>query len=258
MSSRRLASDDALDLAAPPRTRRLIAALVVMLHVVAVLGLIRAFAPDFTAKVAGQVLSTLTVTVTTPPPSPKSPPPSVPGKAGAAAEVGKNAVPRQTAAPRPRIAIAAQNAPPVAGTGAENAAGASNAGQGTGAGGKGSGTGAGEGGSGQGGGGSGQGGGAASKAVKIAGDINSARDYPSESREARIGDSVVVALTVGTDGRVRRCRIHRASKDPQSDQITCHLASERFRFRPATDGNGNPVESTFGWQQRWFFPGSRN
>ena len=48
------------------------------------------------------------------------------------------------------------------------------------------------------------------------------------------------------------CRIHRASPDPEADRITCQLATERFRFKPATDAAGNPVVSTFGWQQRWF------
>jgi hypothetical protein len=62
----------------------------------------------------------------------------------------------------------------------------------------GNGTGSGNGGQGQG------GGGAVTKAVKIAGDINSARDYPRETRDQHIGDSVTVALTVGTDGRVKR------------------------------------------------------
>ena len=102
-----------------------------------------------------------------------------------------------------------------------------------------------------------RGGGGAGKAVKIAGDINSARDYPPATREQRLGDYVIVALTVGTDGRVSNCRIHRPSKDPQSDQITCRLATERFRFRPATDAAGNPVESVYGWRQRWFAPSEK-
>ena len=49
--------------------------------------------------------------------------------------------------------------------------------------------------------------------VKIAGDINSTRDYPAKTRELRLGDHVVVALRVGTDGRVKACRVVRASRD---------------------------------------------
>lgn len=253
MNGHEFATDDDLDLAAPPRTRALVVAIVVLIHVAAIFGLIRAFAPGFVSQVTETVLSTFTVTVATTPSKPPPPPAAKqPEKQGEAAEIGKKAVPREATAPKPKIALAKQNAPPVAGTGSANSAGARDQGQGTGAGGQGQGTGSGAGGDGQG------GGGIATKAVKIAGDINSARDYPRESRDSRIGQSVTLALTVGTDGRVRNCRVHRASKDSQADQITCRLATDRFRFRPAQDASGNPVQSTFGWQQRWFYPGERN
>jgi protein TonB len=39
----------------------------------------------------------------------------------------------------------------------------------------------------------------------------------------------------------------------EADAITCRLAIQRFRFRPATDTDGKPVVSTFGWQQRGFY-----
>ena len=236
------------DLSAPKRTRYLVMALVALIHVVLVLGLIRAFAPDFAATVTDSVLATFSIA--NPPPLPPPPSPQQLQKAGAVAEAGKKAVPREEKQPRPKIAIAMPRpAPPVAAKGPDNSAGARDAGTGTGAGGPGNGTGAGFG-------GNGQGGGAAMKAVKIAGDINSARDYPRDSSDLRIGDSVIVALTVSTDGRVKACRVQRASRDAQANQITCRLAMARFRFRPAMDANGNPVESTYGWQQRWFYPGA--
>ena len=239
------------DISSPRGLRLGVVLLVAALHVVLVLALIRAFAPEFTARMADQVLGTFTVTVTTPPPEPP-PPAAKPTSqaaepAGAAAAAGKRSVAKPVAAPSPKIVIATQSAPPVAGKGRDASSGARDAGLGTGAGGQGAGTGSGAD-------GSGQGGGGAAKAVKIAGDINSTRDYPAATREQRLGDHVVVALTVGTDGRVKGCRVHRASKDPQADQITCRLATERFRFRPATDSAGNPIESIYGWQQRWFAP----
>ena len=226
-----------------------VALAVILLHLALVLALIRAFAPDFTARVTEQVLGAVTVTITAPPPqpSPAPPLPADPDPVGAAAPAGKRAEPRPVAAPAPRVVVATTPAPPVAAQGRDDNAGAQAAGNGTGAGDRGSGTGAGSG-------GSGTGGGSGSKATKIAGDINAARDYPAASRELRLGDYVIVALTVSTEGRVKACRVHRASRDPQADQITCRLATERFRFRPATDGQGNPVEATFGWQQRWFAP----
>jgi protein TonB len=236
------------DLSAPRSTRGLVIVFVALLHVVGILALIRAFAPDFTAKIAETVFSSFSVTVVTTPPPP--PPPKAPDKSGKAAEIGKKAVPKEKALPKPKVDIANRHeaAPRIAGRGADSAAGARDHGAGTGAGGQGNGTGSGAG-------GNGTGGGAVTKAVKIAGDINSARDYPRESRDARIGDSVIVALTIGSDGRVKSCRVNKPSKDSAADQTTCRLASDRFRFKPATDANGNPVESVYGWQQKWFYPG---
>jgi protein TonB len=237
------------DLSSPRATRLGVAVLVTVMHIGAIVLLVRAFAPGFSAAVSDRLTAVLTVDVAPPPPPSPTPPASrsEPEPAGAAAEAGKRAVPKEAAAPRPKLVIASPApAPPVSGKGDEAASGARDTGIGTGAGGQGTGTGAGSGGSGQGGGGS--------KAVKIAGDINSARDYPRDTRELRLGDDVIVALTVGIDGRVKACRVHRPSRDPQSDRITCELAAKRFRFRPATDASGNPVESIYGWRQRWYDP----
>ncbi len=239
------------DLRAPRPVR--LAALVAAgaLHLAAIALLVKAFAPDFTAEMTRRVVSTFTVTVTAPEPSPTplpapSPAARAPEPAGAAGNAGRKASPRAVAAPPPRIVLARPAAPPVAGSGSADRAGAAAAGAGTGAGGSGTGTGSGASGSGTGGGGSGHG------PVKIAGDINSARDYPVASRELRLGDHVVIWLTVGTDGRPTGCKVARASRDPAADAITCKLALARFRFRPALDANGAPVVAVYGWQQRWF------
>ena len=100
--------------------------------------------------------------------------------------------------------------------------------------------------------GAGDGNGTGQGPEKLSGEIR-AGDYPAESRALRIGDYVIVALTVGVDGRVRACRVHRASRDAAADAITCRLAQERFRFRPATDAAGHLVEAVFGWRQSWHF-----
>lgn len=239
------------ELSSPRRTRLAIVVLVLALHVAAILALIRAFAPEFTDAVVERATSVFTVEISTPPPPPK-PAPSASEPAGAAGAAGKRAVPREAAAPKPRIVVASPApAPPIAGPGPDAAAGARDRGQGTGAGGDGGGSGAGAG-------GGGAGSGRAAKPVKIAGDINSARDYPRQGRELRLGDHVIVALTVGVDGRVKGCRVHRASRDAEADRITCRLATERFRFRPATDVHGNPMESFYGWQQRWYAPPAKD
>lgn len=180
-----------------------------------------------------------------PPPPPASPVPTS-EPAGAEGAAAKRAKPKPVAAPPARIPNKAMTAAPSASTGDSVRSGASSAGAGTGGGNAGSGTGSGGNGDGSGAGGS--------RAVKIAGDITATRDYPSRTRNVRLGTSVIVVLSVGTDGRVHGCRIHQPSPDPEADAITCRLATERFRFRPATDRAGNPIASEFGWQQRWFAP----
>jgi periplasmic protein TonB len=234
------------DYGPPRRTRWGIAALIVLLHVLVIMGLIRAFAPDFSAQVTEEVLSTFNVTITAPP-KPPPPPKPEPERAGAEGSIGKKATPREAAAPKPKIPIAKQDAPPVAGKGTDNSSGARDTGQGTGAGNAGTGTGAG-------GVGNGQGGGGARRLEKIAGDINSNRDFPKKTRKLRNGHSVVIQMTVGTDGRASGCRVVQASPDPEADAIVCRLAEQRFRFKPRLDGSGNPVAATYRWQQRWWDP----
>lgn len=236
-------SEEPADLSAPRGTRLGVIVLVALLHVAALLGLIRAFAPDFTAQVTKTVLSTFSVTVVTPPPAPA--PSKEPERAGAAAEAGKKAVAREVKADKPKVELAKTPAPKAASTGAANSSGAKDAGTGTGAGGQGAGTGSGTG-------GNGSGGGLTRKVEKIAGAINSAKDYPRETRELRKDDYVIVAITVSAEGKPTACRIVRPSKDAQANAITCTLAMQRFRFKPATDVQGNPVASTYGWRQRWY------
>lgn len=239
-----------LDLAPPLRIRLRVLVLVGLLHGLAVIGLIRAFAPDLGGRVVEGVVSTFAVPAPSPAPTPTPSPPPQPRSgeaAGAAGAAGRKAVPRAVSAPPPRVVIPRSRvAPPVAGAGAADRAGSGDAGQGTGGGDAGSGPGSG---------GSGAGGGAGggTAVVKLAGEINSARDYPAASRDKRIGDHVVVALTVGTDGKPTACRVARASRDPDADAITCRLALARFRFRPATNAAGEPIIATYGWQQRWFY-----
>ena len=230
-------------------------ALVAVLHVLAIAGLIRGFAPDFSAAVVEGASSLVSVTFNNPPPPPEPSPEPVPSPdpvpapdEGEAAPEAPQATPRPITAPSPIITLPRPTVvPPAASSGLDNAAGAGESGAGTGAGGEGSGTGSGRA-------GSGRGGVAVSSPVKIAGDINDARDYPvpAGGREIRRGHHVIVHMTVGTDGRARNCRIVEPSPDPEADRITCRLAEERFRFRPARDEDGNPVAAPYGWRQDWF------
>lgn len=227
------------------RPRPALVVLIVLLHVLALYGLTRALAPDAVAAVEDSVVEAFTVIVTTPedPPEPEPQP-----DAGAAGDVGREATPREVAAPEPPVPVARPRPVPRApSTGTADTSGARDSGTGTGAGGQGTGTGSGQG-------GAGSGGGIAAKAVKIAGDISNAGDYPvpEGGREARIGTSVTIAITVGTDGQPTACRILRPGPFAETNRRTCELAMQRFRFRPAVDRDGNPVVSEFGWRQDFF------
>ncbi|WP_095011709.1 energy transducer TonB [Tsuneonella mangrovi] len=217
-------------------------AAIVLFHVLAIYLLARAFAPDFTASVEQQVLTTFTVTVET-----KQEPPKAETDAGAAGDKGKKAVPKPTAAPPAKIPIRpTAPAPKATSTGAADASGATQSGAGTGAGGTGPGTGSGNGGMSQ--------GAIATKPVWIAGAIDNARDFPTPpgGRQVRIGTEVIVRVIVGVDGRAHDCSIYKPSPDPEADAIVCRLVFERLRFKPATDYAGNPVPAPFYWRQRWF------
>lgn len=235
------------------RPRWGVAAAVLLIHVAVIAGLVRAFTPEFAAEAVRAVTQAFSVDLEPPlpprqpetalSPAPLTAPPKQEGAAGAP---GRKADPRPVTAPKAPLVVRPTQAPPVAGGGEADTAGASTQGEGAGASGAGSGTGAGSGGSGTGGGGS------SAPTVKIAGDISSARDYPQATRDLRIGASVTIDIAVGLDGRVTGCRVVRPSPDPQADAITCRLARKRFRFRPARDASGAPVAAVFRWRQRWF------
>ncbi len=237
--------EDDLDLTPPRRVKLGVIVLVALLHILAILALIRAFAPDFTAQAVETITRTLTVTITAPPPPPE--PRAEPKPAGAAGEAGKKAVPREVRAEKPKVEIAKVPAPRASSTGSADTSGARDAGSGTGAGGAGSGTGSGAGGTGQGGG--------VSKPVHISGRIDRASDFPIPpgGREARIGKAVILALTISPEGRATGCRIYKSSGLPDTDEVTCRLAKERLRFKPALNAAGEPVTGTFYWQQKFFF-----
>lgn len=135
--------------------------------------------------------------------------------------------------PPPLIAVA----PPVAasgGGGGEDAAG------GTGIGGEGGGSGTGE----------GAGDGADfSEARQIRGRFRNS-DFPASARSAgrvRIG----VRYAVGPTGRIDHCEISESSGYPEVDAMTCRVIVDRYRFRPARDGEGNPVTEVMEEHYTW-------
>ncbi|WP_428331923.1 TonB family protein [Novosphingobium sp.] len=228
-----------------PRARIGVLVAIVALHILLGMALVRAFGGvrALTEQVGlGPVLVAMAPPAAPPPPSNSVAEHAHEGAGGAA---GKHASADQIVAPAPRLPIAAPPAAPVAGAGSETRSGAGASGEGTG----GASTGAGPG---SGGAGNGSGGRyATTKPVKIAGDLVES-DYPKAGRARRLGTAVIVILTVGADGQVSDCAVHQPSGDPEADAVTCKLARDRFRFTPAVDQNGDPIEAVYGWQQRFF------
>jgi protein TonB len=226
-----------------PRARAGALAVVLVLHLGLGIALVRAFGGVRVLAEQVGLGPVLMATVVTAPPRPATSARSHRAE-GANGAAGKRANADQIVAPG-HIPVAAPPAAPVAGNGSATQSGASAAGEGTGGGGSGNGPGSG---------GTGTGDGGryvATRPAKIAGDLVE-RDYARAGRAKRLGTAVIVLLTVGTDGRVTACRVHQASGDADADAVTCRLAIERFRFHPALDQNGDPIEAKFGWQQRFF------
>ena len=223
-------------------------ALVVAIHVAALAGLVRVFAPDFSARVIDRAGSLVTVTIAAAPePAPSD---ALSPDSGAAGEEGRRATPREVAAPEAPLPRPSP-APRASSSGNADRSGAREQGEGTGAGGTGEGTGSGASGSGP---STGSGGSGARPLELLSGRIDNARDYPTPpgGRQVRRGQDVVIELTVGPNGRVTACRVTDPSPDPQADAITCRLAAERFVFRPRLDAAGEPVTGIYRWRQRWF------
>lgn len=194
-----------------------------------------------------------------PPPPPAEPP--IPEQArtekpkpidpeGAASAANLKNTPSPIVAPPPEIRLPVPPpviAAPIAAQGSAPAAGAAPIrGPGTGAGGVGYGTGSGAYGNGTGGGG----GGGMTPARWIRGGISES-DYPRGAWDAGAGGTVSLRFNVGTDGRVRGCRVTRSSGRSDLDNVTCRLIERRFVYRPATDMRGRPVVSTVIGQHEW-------
>ncbi len=213
-----------------------------LFHIVALYGLSRLLAPEFTASVEREVVSAFTVTITTPEdvPDPETPPEPDEGAAGAP---GEDAVPQPVTAPTAPIERMPEPRPRASSTGSATRSGAREAGEGTGNQGEGEGTGSGNS-------GGGQGNGIAERPSVRSGRLDVRRDFPVPpgGRESRFGTSVTVVFTVTTDGRARNCSVSRSSADAETTALVCGLVMEKIRFNPARNQAGNPVEARYGYR----------
>jgi len=247
--------------AGPSHNDRLRAALAVaLIHLVVGAALIRGFEVDV-SRVADDALQVfnLPAPVATPPPPPPPPPPArdlASGEEGAAAPTALRARPKPIVAPTPKIRTPVPPrtvAPPVAAEGTKVTSGAGpTPGPGTGAGGPGTGTGAGGSGTGSGAGDAGEGSGAGpgrgTPARLLSGRITR-RDYPRNAWREGLARRVGVRFTVGTNGRASACRVVATSGEDRIDAITCRTVEQTFRYEPARNGRGQPVQVEMVWMQ---------
>lgn len=171
---------------------------------------------------------------TPPPPEPERPSARDPGPEPPAPE-GPRSEALPVEAPEAAIPLAPSPAAPSAGEGSRASEGAGERASGAGAGGSGAGSG---------------GGGSGTAAQRIAGALSDS-DYPRAAAAARMGGAVAISFRVRTDGRVDRCTVVRSSGHALLDDLTCRLFTQRYRFRPATNARGEPVESTLQTSFTW-------
>ena len=81
-------------------------------------------------------------------------------------------------------------------------------------------------------------------------------DYPSREAQKYGQGSTRVTLTIGPDGRTRRCEVPITSGSAVLDKRACQVLMERARFAPATDQDGKAVFSSFSTSVNWKTPGS--
>ena len=82
----------------------------------------------------------------------------------------------------------------------------------------------------------------------------SSDDYPNDALRRREEGAVAVLLTIGTDGRVSRCRVTTSSHSPSLDAATCRILAERAGFAPALDRRGKPTIDHYAQRITWRVP----
>jgi protein TonB len=89
--------------------------------------------------------------------------------------------------------------------------------------------------------------------ARVVGGQVSDRDYPAAASRGRRGGHTIVLFEVTELGRVSRCRTSHSSGHSDLDARACVIA-ERFRFRPARDAVGQPVQQKFAFPIWWSPP----
>src|SRR4051812_42060177 len=75
--------------------------------------------------------------------------------------------------------------------------------------------------------------------------IFSRDDYPLEAMRNHWEGTAIADLTIDLRGDVSGCRIVQSTGHKVLDDATCDLITRRAKFKPSTDSDGKPVESTY-------------
>jgi len=185
----------------------------------------------------------ISVALNRPPPPPPPPPPDR-KEQGASAPPSRGATKAPSPPPPPRPLATPTPAQIAVDPGSQQASGLGAApGSGGGAGGNGEGSGAG-------GAGSGRGAGIVTPPVHIAGAFTGA-DYRAAGLPRGTVATARVSFRVRSDGAADHCSVIQSSGFPSVDQATCRAIEERFRFRPASDAAGRPIDWTIRTDYTW-------
>jgi protein TonB len=76
-------------------------------------------------------------------------------------------------------------------------------------------------------------------------------EYPADALREGAQGLVRVTLRIGTNGRVKSCKVIKSSGHRSLDLATCRNLQARARFTPATDDAGNPREDDYQYEINW-------
>lgn len=223
------------------RSRMLGIAGTVAVHV-GVIAALLLFSPRFSPLPGVPEPGLIAVDLDDEPPPPPPPPDDVEEGAAAPPSRGPTKAPSPPPPPAPLASPTPAEVAIDPGSGQASGAGAA-PGSGAGQGGEGSGSGAG-------GSGSGRGAGLVTPPVRIEGALSNA-DYRRARPPEGAAGTVGVSFRVRTDGRVDQCTVIRSSGFAVFDEATCRLLTQRFRFRPARDAAGRPIDWTIRTEYTW-------
>jgi TonB family protein len=76
-------------------------------------------------------------------------------------------------------------------------------------------------------------------------------EYLSDALREGAQGLVRVNLRIGTNGRVKGCKVIKSSGHRSLDLATCRNLQARARFTPATDDAGNLIENDYEYEMNW-------